>query len=393
MKHYYFFLVLCFGLFSAQKIRVVDSETGIPIPNARIISQDQIVYTNEDGYAPIDQGAVNFEISASGFQNATFPQFNSSVKLKRAYKNIDEVKMASVDIREIFEDVNKNYKKRYYKEPSVYDVVYKEKKSDNNKLYFLTIAEAKLWSKSNYYNYKDGYQKDYDRILQMQLNNVKYLKNIKSDDIFIPGTNDFSHEYMGNYFFNFELNRVLFHLKNKGTKYSGWMFFEEGDEQLITFKIKSLEGIDVKGEFKFNKADKVITYFEIQYLQENVPMVKRKTATGEEYDYQLGNAVLIFDFYKKNGVYVPALTRLEGNKYIAYYKGVRHEKRTSRELIYNTFKKSDAEGLNPKVDFSKNIWDNVQVKENKNNTILLSEQEQAFVNEQYGTTSDKIIYP
>ncbi|MDN3692755.1 hypothetical protein QWZ06_10920 [Chryseobacterium tructae] len=380
MKYYYVLFALLSGLFSAQKLKVVDSETGAPIPNARIILQDQIVYTNEDGFAPVDQKASNFEISASGFQNGKISIFIPSVKLKRAYKSIDEVKMSKVDIKEVFEDVNKHYKKRYYREPSVYNVVYKEKRTDNNKLHFLAIAEAKLWSKSNYYNYKDGFQKEYDNILQMQLNNVKYLKNDKSDSIFTAGNKEFSHEYMGNYFFNFELNRVLFHIKSKGAKYSGMMVFEEGNEQLIIFKIKSGEGIEMKGEFKYNKADKVITYFEIHYLQESYPTVKRKTAAGEEYDYKLGNAMLVFDFYKNNEGYVPALTKLEGYKYFAVYKGIKHEKNFSRELIYNTFKKSDDKGLDPKVDFSKNIWDNVPVKENKSNTILLSEGEQAFMN-------------
>ncbi|MBV8324914.1 carboxypeptidase-like regulatory domain-containing protein [Chryseobacterium sp.] len=380
MKHYYFLFVFLFGLFSAQKIRVIDSENGSPVPNARILLQDQIVYTNEDGFAPVDQGAADFVVSASGFQTVKSPGFRSSIPLKRVYKSIDEVKLVRVDIMKIFEDVNKNYKKRYYNEPSLYNVVYKEKKSDNNRLYFLVIAETKLWSKSNYYNYRDGAQKNYDNILQMQLNNVKYLKNIKSDSIFTGGGNEFSHEHVGNYFFNFELNRVLFHVKEKESKSSGWMVFEEGDEQLITFTIKSAAGIEMEGEFKFNKADKVITYFEIHYLQDHYPMVKRKTAEGEEYDYQLGNAILVFDFYKNGGMYVPASSRLEGNKYVAYYKGVKHERKISRELIYNTFKKADEKGLKPKVDFSKNIWDNVPVKENRNNTILLSAEEQAFVN-------------
>ncbi|CAI8813879.1 carboxypeptidase-like regulatory domain-containing protein [Chryseobacterium sp. IT-36CA2] len=373
---YSFLLLLFFNFFSAQKLKVIDVENGKPVSNARVLLQNQIVYTNEDGFAPVEQGSANFEISASGFQKAKLQEFRSVVKLKRVYKSIDEVKLEKVDIRKLFEDVNNNYKKRYYSEPSLYDVVYKEKKSDNNKLYFLVIAETKLWSKTNYYNHN----RSHDKNLQMQLNNVKTFKNIKSDSIFTAGIKDFSDEYMGNYFFNFELKRVVSHLKDEGSKYSGWMIFEEGNEQLVTFTIKSGLGIEMEGEFKFNKEDKVITYFEIHYLQDQYPMMKRKTGEGEEYDYQLGNAILVFDFYKNDGVYVPAMSRLEGNRYIAYYKGVRHERRSSRELIYNTFKKSDEKGLNPKMDFSKNIWDNIQVKEDKNNTILLSGDEQAFIN-------------
>lgn len=379
MKHSYFLLIFFVGIFSAQKLKVVDSETGSPVPNARILLANQIVYTNEDGWAPVDAAAVNFEISASGFQKEKVNTFNALIKLKPVYKDIGEIKIVDVDIRKLFQDVSKNYQNRYYNEPSLYDVVYKEKKSDNDKLYFLVIAEAKLWSKSNLYNFRDGIRRNYDEILQMQLNNVKYLKNMKSDSIFIANTNEFSHEYMGNYFFNFELNRTLAHVKNRDSKYSGRLIFEEGDEQLISFKVKSGAGIDMKGEFKYNKTDKTITYFEIHYMQTHFPMMKRKTADGREYDYQLGDASLIFDFYKKDGLYIPALCKLEGDQYVAIYEGKRHERKFSREIIYNTFAKSDEKGLSAKVDFGKNIWENVPVKEEKNGTILLSEEELAFI--------------
>ncbi len=377
MKHSYLLLlfILVFNFFSAQKLQVLDSENGKPIPNARILLQNQIVYTNEEGFAPVDQSALNFEISASGFQNAAIQKFYSPVKLKRGYKKIDEVKLIKVDLKKIFEDVASNYRKRYYNEPSLYDVIYKEKRSDNNQIHFLVIAETKLWTKTNFYNH----YRSFDNNLQMQLNNVKYFKDLKSDSIFVNETQKFSEEHMGNYFFNFELGRTLTHVKNKDSKYSGWMIFEQGDEQLITFNIKSGLGIDIEGELKYNKADKVITYFEIHYLQDQYPMVKRRIGNGEEYDYQLGNAILVFDFYKNGGVYVPAMSRMEGNKYVAYYKGVKHERKISRELIYNTFKKSDKTGLTPRVNFNKNIWDNTLVKENKNNTILLTTEEQAFI--------------
>ncbi|MBB6370343.1 hypothetical protein [Chryseobacterium shigense] len=381
MKHSYFLFIFIFGFFSAQKLKVVDSENGKPVSHARIILKDQIVYTNEDGFAPVGEDAENFEISASGYQKKKITAFNSLIKLARAYKNVGEVKIVSIDLRKLLGDVSKNYHKRYYNEPSLYDVIYKEKKLDNNKLYFLAIAEAKLWSKSNQYNYKDGIRKNYDEILQIQLNNVKYLKNIKADSIFTTGNNEFSHEYMGNYFFSFELNRTLNHVRSIGAKYSAKMISEEGDEQLITFKVKSGVGIELKGEFKYNKTDKVITYFEVQYLQADYPPVRRTTAEGVEYDYQLGDASLIFDFYKKDGMYLPASTRFEGDKYSAFYLGKKHERKFSREIIYNTFEKSGKEGLSQKVDFSKSIWENVPVKEEKEDAILLSADEQAFISE------------
>lgn len=176
MKHSYLLFILFFGVFYSQQLKVVDAESGSPVPNARVLLKDQIVYTNEDGIAPVSSNVPAFEVSASGYQKAEVLNFSPQIKLKPLYKDIGEIKIVNVDVKKIFEDVAKNYHKRYYNAPSLYDVVYKEKSFDNNKLFFLVIAEAKLWASDNMYNFKQGLRKDYDEILQMQLNNVKYLK-------------------------------------------------------------------------------------------------------------------------------------------------------------------------------------------------------------------------
>ncbi|MCL8538364.1 hypothetical protein M9991_15965 [Chryseobacterium gallinarum] len=380
MKFFYFLFIFFFYAVSAQKIRIVDAENGNPVSNARIILRDQIIYSNEDGFAPLGQDTGDFEVSASGFQTEKVPVFIAEIKLKPIYKNIDEIKIINVDIRKIFDDVSKNYDKRYYSGPSLYDIVYKEKNLDNDKLFFLVIAEAKLWSKSNRYNFKDGIRKNYDDILQMQLNNVKYFKNDKSGTVLSGRTDEFSHEQLGNFFLNYELYRMQQHLKMKECKYSGRLLFEEGDEQVIAFKIQSGNGAQMEGEFKYNKADKVITYFENHYFQSDYPTMKKTGTDGREFMYKLGDGILIFDFYKKDGVYVPALTRLEGDKFTIFYKDETHVRKFSREIIYNTFNKTD-KGLDPKVNFKVSIWENVPVKEEKTETILLSAEEQAFVNQ------------
>jgi len=381
MKQYYFLFVLFFGLLSSQQIKVVDSENGSPVPNAKIILPNGVFYSNDDGIAPVSQNSKSYEISASGYKTEKLKNFKSLVQLKPIYRDIEEVKIVSVDIRKIIEDVSKNYPKRYYSQPSLYDVTWKQKAFDNNKLSFLVIAEAKLWSKNNSYNFKDGFRKNYDEILQMQLNNVKYLKNVKSDSIFSGQSSEFSHETIGNYFLSFELYRTLQNIKSKDSKYSGNLIFEEGDEQVIVFKIHPKNGVKVEGEFKYNKADKVIHYFKATYFQTDYPTYKRKTDDGREFDYKLGDASIIFDFYKKDGSYIPTLNVLKADNFTVFYKDEIHVKKFSREIIYNTFSKSDKNGIDPKVDFNKSIWKNAPVKEEKENTMLLSKEEQAFINE------------
>ncbi|WP_123905600.1 hypothetical protein [Chryseobacterium sp. ERMR1:04] len=381
MRNSYFLGVLFFGLFSAQKIQVVDAENGHPISNARIILEDKVVYTNEDGFAPIESSSKNFEISASGFKKEKISNFNTAIKLKPSVQDIEEVKIVSVDVKKIFEDVLKNYQQRYYDQPSLYDVVIKEKTFDNNNLYFMGIGEAKIWSKANKYNYRDGYHKRYDDIMQIQLNNVKYLKRVQSDSIFTGKSTEVLHQTLGSYFMNFELNSIVESLKDKSTKKAGILKSKEGDEEVVSFKINSDNGIRREGEFNYNLKDKVITYLKISYLQSEYPTEKRTTTDGREYGYKLGDATLIFDFYKIEGVYVPTMTQYEADNFTIFYKDQVHVKKFNREVVYNTFEKTNQKGLDPKVDFNIGIWKNIPLKEDKAAAMLLSKEEQEFIDQ------------
>lgn len=150
MKHIYLLFVLFSAFFSAQKLQVVDSENGKSIANARIILSNQLLYTNEDGFAPVDENSKDFEVSASGFKKENFKNFSSVIKLEPVFKNIEEVKIINVDIKKIIEDLHKNYNKRYFDKPSLYDITFKSKGFNNDSLFFMVIAEAKLWTKSNF---------------------------------------------------------------------------------------------------------------------------------------------------------------------------------------------------------------------------------------------------
>lgn len=380
MKHISFLFVLFSALFSAQKLQVVDAENGKPIANARIILTDQLLYTNEDGFAPVDENSKDFEVSASGFKKENFKNFSSVIKLEPVFKNIEEVKIINVDIKKIIEDLHKNYNKRYFDKPSLYDITFKSKSFNNDSLFFMVIAEAKLWTKSNSYNFRDGFKKNYDEILQIQLNNVKYKKN-SSKGVFNVKTNEFEHASMGDYFFSFEIYRLLANMNIKNSKITGRLISEDNDNQVIYVKVQSERGIDVSGEITYNKIDKVITLYDLNYQQENFPVYKRTNKDGVEFDYQLGNARVLFDFYKKDGSYIPASKKITGEKFFVTYDGKKDERSFTTEIVYNTFTKSDKKGLDPKVDFNKSIWENVPVKEDKEATILLSKEEQEFINQ------------
>lgn len=106
------FFCLSSILFS-QKIKIVDAENGKAISGARIILENEVLYTNDDGFAMVNQDQKNFEVSAFGFKKEKFQSFKSLVKLNRHYNEIREVKIVPVDFKSIFQDVLKNYGKRY----------------------------------------------------------------------------------------------------------------------------------------------------------------------------------------------------------------------------------------------------------------------------------------
>jgi hypothetical protein len=381
MKHISILFLIISTVLSAQKIQVVDAENSKPIGNARIILDSRVVYTNDDGFAPVESTEKNLEVSATGFSKQNLSAFTSIIKLKPIFKDIEEVKIVSVDIKTLFEDVYKNYHKRYLDDPSLYDITLKQRAFDNEKLHFMVIAEAKLWSESNMYNFKDGFKKNYDNILQIQLNNVKYLKNIKSDSVFSQKTDEFSHEIIGNFFFNFEIYRTLLNLRNKGTKFSGNLISDDGEEQIINCKIKSSYGTNISGEIRYHKKDKVITSYEFTYLQGDFPTQKKINTDGKEFSKKLGDATVKFEFYKKDDVYIPSLHSLYTDNFIYFYNDEVHTKKASREIVYNSFSKSDKKGLDLKVDLSKSIWESIPVKEEKESTVLLSKEEQEFINQ------------
>lgn len=372
-------LILFSVSIQAQKLQVLDAENGKPLLNARIIIQDQILYTNDDGFAPVESTAANIEVSAVGYNKVNLALYKSTIKLKPSVRELDEVKIRSVDLKSLFEDLHQNYNKRYYDKPSVYDITYKSKSFNNDQLFFMVITEAKLWTKSNSYNYKDGIRKKYDDILQIQLNNVKYKKEAKSDALFNAKTNDFNHADMGDYFFSFEVSRILGNMKLKESKSSGKILAEDGDEQLIKVKVKSENGIIIEGEFKYNKADKAITFYSMNYQQAGYKPYNRTNTDGKEFQYQLGDVLVTYEFYKKNGTYLPSMKRKEGSKFYVIYEDKKDERKAVTEIIYNTFRESTKKGLENRVDFSKSIWENILVKDDKENTILLSKEEQEFV--------------
>lgn len=380
MKKVYLLFILISTFSLAQQLRVVDAESGNAISNARVIVVEKVVYSNDDGYAIVGKDEVNIKISAIGYQSENLKIYQDIVRLKPSVKDIQEVKIVKIDVKPIFEEVLRNYSKIYYPKPSLYEVDFKQKSFDNEKLNFLVISNGKIWTKSNSFNFKDAIRNKGNEIMQFQFDGVKFLRNIKSDSIFSGKTAETSNEKLGNFFMNFELIRIIRIMRDNQTKYSGTLLSEDQDEQLISFKTNSNEGVKLDGEMRFNKKDRAITYLSVTHLQEKYPIVKRKTTDGEDYDFKLGDATITFEFYKKDRYYIPSFNKIEGSGFTVFYKNETHVKKFSREIIYKTFSASTKNGLESTNDFEGSYWDGLPIKDNKETTVLLSKEEQEFIN-------------
>lgn len=381
LKSYCILLLVLTQAFYAQSIRIkiVDAENLSPIYNARILMGNQVFYTNDDGIALIPSEWTEFEIFASDYKKEKIEKFRPEVKLQPLYESISEVKIVKVDIKKIFEAVIKNYDKAYYSKPSLYDITYKQKNFYGGELSFLVIADGKLWTGTNQYNFKYGFKKKYDDILQMQLNTIKYLKTTDNNDRFLDKTNEFSHEIIGNYFFNYELSRLVGILKLQENKGFGNITFVDGDFEHINFKIKNSNGSVISGKFVYDTFHKAISKYEVSYDQSASPPLKKKSVDGKDFDYQLGVASLDFDFYIKDDKYFPSQYNFDGDNFIIILDGQKHIKKFSRQITYNVFNVSNSIGLDPKIDFTKDFIDNVPNNEIKSTTVLLSDEEKKFL--------------
>ncbi|PQA95032.1 carboxypeptidase-like regulatory domain-containing protein [Chryseobacterium piscicola] len=363
-----------------MKLRIIDSENGDPIPNARIIDATMIMYSNDDGFILLPKTTKNIEVSALGFQTEKFSHFNKIVKLKPLYKEIDEVKIINIDIKKLFSDVLKNYEKRYYSKPSIYNILYKQKNSDDDILSFLLIADGKLWTESNTYNYKDAFNKRFDNFIQMEVDSVKYFKSTISENDFCKGQSlNRSKDFIGNLFFNYELARVNYYFKTKDAKYSGKIVNDSNNEQTIVFKINTSE-IDVSGTITYQKIDKTIIHYELNYDQSKYPSYKVKNKNGLEYEFKVGNGVTYYDFYKKGDKYLPSLSGTKGYSYCTYDE-LKQKNSFSREIIFQKFSETNISELPNKIDLTKRIWENISKEKTQNNSVLLSEEEQKFIDE------------
>ena len=373
--------------FAQQKVQILDSETSKPISNARIISNQNVYYSNDDGYILLPENSDNQEISAIGYVSEIVKNYKPTISLKPKYQNIDEVKIVSVDIKKLLKDVSDNYSKIYYDQPQLYDITIKQRAFENNRMKLLMIADGKFWSKDGNYNAKDAFNDRFDQFVQLQIDNLRYLKAESYENKIKMKKQNISHDNIGDLFLSFELSRILTISKLKGAKSSGKLLDDNGTEQDISFLIKRDSTYIYKGRILYNKIDKAITHFDLHFNQSATKPFPLKDEDGVEYMRQLGDGILSFDYYKNGDQYVPSKIGYLVENLKTFVGDKVYENRSAREIIFKNFEKSNLKGVQNPVKINQAYWNDLKVSPDKGE-ILLSKEEEEFINEKSNEIQD-----
>ena len=375
-------LLFCFYLGHSQTyyiFNVLDTESGLPIPNAKIItSTNNVLYTNDDGKVFLPSEVKSLNVSAPTYEEQNINSSTSIVKLKPVYRNIDEVQITNIDIKQLLAITLTNYLKLYYNKPSLYYGMIKQKAYLDGQVNNLLVADISIWSLANVYNFREKDNIDY--FAQLGLNNIKYYKTRKHTADY-PFNNDVQiipRDFVLKLFFNGELVGVLNELRNE--KIKAKLAYENPDIKIFLFEANN-ENTKVvyKGKLIYSKKDMLITYFDI-HADGYKNILKKKNKNGEEYSVINTTSYISYDFYKNNNRYIPASIRANGKGY-ALYKDQKIPFEVVQDIALQKFQESDRKGLKNKIDLTKNLTDNIPDKEIEEAKTLLSEEEQRFINE------------
>ncbi len=275
---------------------------------------------------------------AGNYQQIVLKNYTNIVKLKPRVREIREVEIRSYNnIASLIKTVYKNYNKLYYTKPSVYEAVYKQKNTRNGDMSMLVVADVGFWSLDNRYHPIYVRRKDYDSFIQLSLNRIKYFKSTEDNTSFNGSSLDSSRDFIGDMFFDFTLGKLDKFVRMKDSKIDGKILDEDDDIITISFKMFSPKyKVTNSGYFTYNKKDKVITHYEMNYDQSKVSPFRTKNEANEDYHYMTTNGEVIFDFYKVGGKYVPSYAHASGEYYM-FYDDKKHEGTFDREITFRKF--------------------------------------------------------
>lgn len=375
-------LIFSTSIFSQTKINILDSETKQPIPQARVVYNNEISYTNDDGFVLLPNDTKTINIFIPRYEQGSF-EVKNIIELKPIYNEIEEVVLRPVDAKKIIATVLKNYDKNYETKTSIYNGTYKRKSEIDDNLNRILILDMDLWALNNKYDYR----KNVDDFMQINLRNKKFDKNKRNDKTYIFNKKEDISSNENNlkailqrYFLYNEL--VVLEYLTKNLKINGNIINEEGDLQTINFKSAETSNNEVTtfdGVMYFNKKENAISYLKVNHYQKNATS-KYLTNFDKEATVLTNLFTVTYDMFKKTEKYIPAKITMNYEAYITL-EDKTYPTIVLEEFIFSKHNFANKNGLSSKIDLSKNFLDNIKDDSIKDSKTLLSSEEQKFVDE------------
>ncbi|MBD8083176.1 hypothetical protein [Chryseobacterium caseinilyticum] len=381
MKNLLFlFLIFSVSNITAQSFRtvsVLDSADSKPIANAKILTGSSVLYTNEDGKVLIPEQIKNIEISAPWYGQKKISALSSPIYLNPLFKEIEEVVVTNIDLKNLFKNIIDTYSTVYYSNPSLYTGTVKQKSFVDGKIAHLLVADVNVWSRFNYFNFNAG--NDTDSFFNIGLNDIKFYKTIKLDEKypFASVPNLLPKDFIGTFYMNYQIVGMLNTLKDLKIKTS--LLYENAGIQKLRFESERNDQFEIKftGFLTYNKNDRAIVNLNV-VIDQNFAQSEKVSKTGEPYTSNTTKAEVFFDFYKRNNQYLPSLITVMGEGY-SESKTMKVPFKAYQEIKLEKFSEGSKRGLKKKIDLSKSFIENIPDKDINETKTLLSAQEQKFI--------------
>lgn len=362
---------------STKTLIISDAEDSKPIPNAKIVTENSVFYTNDDGKVLIPNDIKDIEVSAPSYEIKKTDGKSLNISLQPIFKDIDEVLITNIDVKKIFQTLLADYNNIYYTKPSLYTGTIKQKSFIDEGLAHLLVVDVNVWSKFNFFDMNEI--NNPNSFFQIGLNNVKYYKSKKFDHNSklesVPNLQP--KDFVGTFFMNYHIVGILNSMKD--LKIRTKLLYENSGIQKIYFESEenTTLGVKFEGILTFNKNDNAIVNLKTNVEQKNY-FSEKTDKNGVKYKAYTTNAELFFDFYKRNNKYYPSLITAKGIGY-----SIKEDKKISfsadQEIKLEKFQEGNKRGLKTKIDLSKSFVDNIPDKSVNETKTLLSKEEQSFI--------------
>lgn len=367
------------NIYAQKKYKTIDSETKEVISNVTITTNDrQIYYTNTDGEVLIPEHVTTFTVTSALYESylVNSNQKETIIELNPKVKEIAEVIISKkYSLYQITQSVMENYDKLYYSEPVIYNAKLMQKTYFDNKINHLFIADIDLWEKDGSYKLGlSGAMANPKKFLQISFDKIKYFRTKMVDKSL--GNDVQFRTFNRLLFFNFNL-AFAFKYTNENS-YTSTYEKISNDELLIKFKSGYLEKqkAAITGELIYNTQTKAITYLKWtadQNLEGNTKSSSKVHSSQFSSEFQLS---------RYQDKYIPNVLQYASGGYITDEKNIKmHTYSAEGSVQFGKLTPSTDKGLDNALDLTKPLTSNIQSNVSNLSEVLLSKEEQKFIDE------------